>query len=631
MHVIGTAGHVDHGKSSLVRALTGIDPDRLKEEKARQMTIDLGFAWLDLPGLTDPVGIIDVPGHRDFIENMLAGVGGIDALLLVIAADEGVMPQTREHLAIIDLLQIRTGIVVITKTDLVQDQEWLQLVELEIAELLSQTALANAPMVRVSARTGEGIEPLRERIGLMLQGLPPAPDLDRPRLWVDRVFTIAGFGTVITGTLLDGALRVGQEVSIQPKGIKARVRGLQSHHQEREIIQPGSRAAVNLAGIEREAIQRGQLLTLPDQTSVSYFAFARFRHLMEASRPLKYNAEVKLFVGTAETVARVRLLEGENLAPGAETWIRLDLRDALPLSRGDRFILRYPSPGETIGGGEIIDPAAGFRFRRSQPDLIPRLEALAEADPVKLATQIAVEPLTLRQISEKTQLALDTVTESLRIAAGRGMITQLDERFWIEKHSFQALLERLIRSLTEFHQNEPLRPGMRPEKLRATLKLEPAPCEALISTALQQGLIKRALSGIVLLPGFAVRWSKAQKANIDKLMQAFEAAPYTPPSVKEASAMVGPDVLASLVELGELRQVSSEVLFTPIVFERLVLAIRDALEASGHTSVSLLRDQFNTTRKYALGLLEYLNAQGITKRDGDNHILASGDWAKILP
>lgn len=631
MHVIGTAGHVDHGKSSLVRALTGIDPDRLKEEKARQMTIDLGFAWLDLPGFADPVGIIDVPGHRDFIENMLAGVGGIDALLLVIAADEGIMPQTREHLAIIDLLQIRTGIVVLTKTDLVQDQEWLQLVELEITELLSQTALAHAPIMSVSARTGEGIESLRERIGLMLQGLPPPPDLNRPRLWVDRVFTIAGFGTVVTGTLLDGVLRVGQEVSIQPKGIKARVRGLQSHHQEREIIQPGSRAAVNLAGIDRESIQRGQLLTLPGQSSSSYFAFGRFRHLMEASRPLRYNAEVKLFVGTAETVARVRLLEGESLAPGTETWIRLDLRDALPLSRGDRFILRYPSPGETIGGGEIIDPAAGFRFRRSQPDLIPRLEALADADPVKLVTQIAVEPLTVRQISEKTQLPLDTVSEAIQIASGRGMITQLDTRFWVEKQTFQSLLERLTRSLTEFHQNEPLRPGMRPEKLRAALKLEPAPCEALLETALQQGLIKRALSGIVLLPNFAVRWSKTQKANIDKLMRAFEAAPYTPPSVKEASEMVGPDVLTSLVELGELRQVSPEVLFTPVVFERLVLAIRDALEATGHTSVALLRDQFSTTRKYALGLLEYLNAQGITKRDGDNHILASGDWAKILP
>ena len=256
MRVIGTAGHVDHGKSRLVEALTGIDPDRLKEEKEREMTIDLGFAWLTLPS-GEPVGIVDVPGHRDFIENMLAGVGGIDAALFVVAADEGVMPQTREHLAILDLLGVRNGVVALTKMDLVEDEEWLELVQIDVAELLEDTALADAPLVPVSAKTGQGLQTLLEELDRLLENAPPRSNLGRPRLPIDRVFTIAGFGTVVTGTLIDGDLRVGQEVEVLPHGLKARVRGLQTHKEKIERAVPGSRVAINLTGVSKDEVRRG--------------------------------------------------------------------------------------------------------------------------------------------------------------------------------------------------------------------------------------------------------------------------------------------------------------------------------------------------------------------------------------
>ena len=320
--VIGTAGHVDHGKSTLVKALTGIDPDRLAEEKAREMTIDLGFAWLVLPG-GETVGVVDVPGHRDFIENMLAGVGGIDLALFVIAADEGIMPQTREHLAILDLLGIGRGIVALTKVDLVDDPEWLSLVKEEISGALAGTALTGAPIVPVSARTGEGLDILITTLEAMLSDTPPRPDRGRPRLPVDRVFTMSGFGAVVTGTLTGGSIQVGEEVAIQPTGLRARIRGLQSHKQSVKMAPPGSRVAINLSGVEASQIRRGDVITRPGLLQPSTLMDVQFRLLSDAGRPLLHNAEVKLFTGAAEAVAHVRLLGDKVLQPGKTGWLQL--------------------------------------------------------------------------------------------------------------------------------------------------------------------------------------------------------------------------------------------------------------------------------------------------------------------
>ncbi|MDQ2690736.1 MAG: selenocysteine-specific translation elongation factor, partial [Chloroflexota bacterium] len=314
MRVIGTAGHVDHGKSTLIAALTGTHPDRLKEEQQREMTIELGFGWLTLPNGED-VGIVDVPGHRDFIENMLAGVGGIDAALLVIAADEGVMPQTREHLAILDLLQIPAGLIVLTKTDLAPDTAWLELVEADIRAVVGGTVMSTAPLVRVSARTGTGLDSLVSILESLLQEKPPRPDLNRPRLPIDRVFSMSGFGTVVTGTLLDGHLSPGDEVEILPSGQRGRVRGLQMHKRKEERAIPGSRTAVNVSGIETGSVQRGEVLVHPGQYQSTRRVDAHVHLLADSSSPLKHNSEVKFFVGASESMATLRLLGREELVP----------------------------------------------------------------------------------------------------------------------------------------------------------------------------------------------------------------------------------------------------------------------------------------------------------------------------
>ena len=321
MFVLGTAGHIDHGKSVLVHALTGIDPDRLREEKERGMTIDLGFAWLKLPGGRE-VGIVDVPGHERFVKNMLAGVGGIDLALFIIAANEGVMPQTREHLAILDLLEIQKGIVVITKKDLV-DEELLTLVRMEIEELVSNTTLSQAPIVAVSALTGEGLPELVSKIDELLGSVEPRRELGRPRLSIDRVFTIAGSGTVVTGTLIDGSLSVGQEVEIMPAGLKSRLRGLQTHKARIDTATPGSRVAANLVGVTTAQLQRGDVLTRPGWLIPTTMLTVKLHLLPYLHRTLRHSATVSFHTGAVETMAKVRLLEGDGLQPGKSTWAQL--------------------------------------------------------------------------------------------------------------------------------------------------------------------------------------------------------------------------------------------------------------------------------------------------------------------
>src|SRR5688572_20491584 len=376
MRVIGTAGHIDHGKSTLIAALTGTHPDRLKEEKEREMTIELGFGWMTLPN-GEEIGIVDVPGHRDFIENMLSGIGGIDAALLVIAADEGVMPQTREHLAILDLLQIPAGLIVLTKTDLAPDSAWLDLVETDIRLAVADTVMNDAPIVRVSAKTKTGLDSLISSLQSILQQKPARLDLNRPRLPVDRVFTMSGFGTVVTGTLSDGHLSVGDEVEILPGGLRGRIRGLQTHKKKEESALPGSRTAVNISGITIEQVHRGDVITHPDQYQPTRRIDARLRLLKDASSSIKHGDEVKFFVGASETVATLRLLGTEELNSGEEGWIQLELRAPVVAVRGDRYILRRPSPGETLGGGMIVDPRPKGRHKRFDEKILKSLESLA--------------------------------------------------------------------------------------------------------------------------------------------------------------------------------------------------------------------------------------------------------------
>ena len=417
MYVIGTAGHVDHGKSTLVKALTDIDPDRLPEEKEREMTVDLGFAWMTLPSGRE-VSIVDVPGHERFIKNMLAGVGAIDLALLIVAADESVMQQTREHLAILDILQIKRGLVVVTKTDLV-DEELVELVKAEVEDAVAGTSFEGCPMVGVSAYTGAGLEELKVVIDDILDQTGARRDLGRPRLPVDRCFSISGFGTVVTGTLIDGFFAVGQEVELAPSGMRGRIRGLQSHKARVEQSNPGVRLAVNLSGIARNDIQRGEFVTLPGWLRSTRRLDARLRMVKGAPHPLRHNAGITFHLFTSEVGARVRLLDADRLAPGEEGWIQLLLDDPVPMVKGDYFVLR--SAEDTLGGGQIVDPNPRRRHRRFNQETIEQLLMLDQGSGEDVIFSVANQwgPCDLRTLSQRSNLSTEEASGAGG-AAGRG-------------------------------------------------------------------------------------------------------------------------------------------------------------------------------------------------------------------
>lgn len=650
MRVIGTAGHVDHGKSTLVQALTGIHPDRLKEEREREMTIDLGFAWLSLPvgGALDEVGVVDVPGHRDFIENMLAGVGGIDAALFVVAADEGVMPQTREHLAILDLLQIQGGVVALTKIDMIEEgdrerrDEWLDLVESDLRAALAGTVLQDAPIVRVSARTGEGVEAVKQALGACLAERPGRPDLNRPRLPVDRVFTIAGFGTVATGTLLDGRLQVGDELEVLPGGRRGRVRGLQTHKQKEQIAVPGSRTAVNVSGVALDELQRGQVIAHPGDYRATQRIDVRFRLLPDASAPLKHNSEVKLYLGAAEVTARTRVLGAEEFAPGEEGWLQLELSQPVVAVRGDRYILRRPSPGETIGGGAVIDPQPKGRHKRFAAETIERLEALSQGDPADVLLQalLALGAAPLKEVIARSNLgreAAGAAVESL-LAGGQMLHIEADPRLppaplaaddlTLARGLWEQIAGRAEQEVAAYHKTYPLRRGMPREELRSRLKdsLRAAPASAarLFNAALRRLVVEDRLhedGPLVFLPQHAIRFSPAQQQRIDRLMQRFAQAPYAPPTPKESQAEVGEDIFAALLDLGQLVAVAPDVVFRREDYERMLADVRRLIAQNGSLTVAQARDHFNTSRRYILAFLEHLDAIGLTLRQGDERKL----------
>ena len=622
MYVIGTAGHVDHGKSTLVQALTGIDPDRLAEEKAREMTIDLGFAWLDL-GDGEETGVVDVPGHRDFIENMLAGVGGIDLALFVVAADEGVMPQTKEHLAILDLLQVQSGVVALTKVDMIDDPEWLELVSLDLSEALIGTVLEDAPVVAVSAKTGFGLAALKGILLDRLTAVPPREDKGAPRLPVDRVFSLSGFGTVVTGTLLDGRFQVGDAVQLQPSGLNGRIRGLQTHRTKRDVALPGSRVAVNLTGIGRDEVKRGEIVTLPGRVGSTILFDATYRHLPDADAPLKHNVEVKLFVGASEVVARTRVLGSQQIEPGQEGWLQLATRDPVAVVRGDRFILRRPSPGATLGGGRVLDPFPGRRHRRFRPDVVERLKTLSKGTPAELLLQTLsrLEPEKPGNVIKQSGLDQTTAQQAIEELTEQGQVIVLGTQL-MSRAGWQRTLDKVVAMLTEFHGERPLRLGMSREEVRSRLKLPAAVFNPLLSQAVTNDLL--ADDGTLLsLPMHEVTFTAQQQQAIDQLMRQFARAGFQSPSVKESKTAVGEDVYFALVDLGQLHQLNNEVVYTPDIYQQIIQQITDYLRQHSTINAAQTRDLFSTSRKYAIGLLEHLDDIKLTRRIGDNRELIS--------
>jgi len=625
MRVIGTAGHVDHGKSTLIAALTGTHPDRLKEEQEREMTIELGFGWLTLPD-GEEIGIVDVPGHRDFIENMLAGIAGIDAALLVIAADEGIMPQTKEHLAILDLLQIPTGLIALTKTDLAPDPEWLALVESDIRTTIAGTIMEDAPIMRVSAKTKTGLDELLSTLTDILQEKPARLDLGRPRLPIDRIFSMSGFGTVVTGTLSDGHLAIGDEVIILPSGRKGRIRGLQMHKKKEETAVPGSRTAVNISGVAIEEIQRGEVVTHPKQYQPTRRVDARLHLLKDISQPLRHNTEVKVFIGATETMATARVLGDEALNPGEEGWLQLELRNPVVAVRGDRYILRRPSPGETLGGGVIVDHQPKGRHKRFDQKVLKSLASLAAGSPADILMEaaLALNAAPVKEVVSRSRLEVAPAAQALDENLGNGQLLQLEDGnltinsdlLVIAVPHWNTLRDKSVQMVTAYHQNFPLRRGIPREELKSRLKLQPRVFNALVKKLSNEDALMDA-GGTVSLPGHEIRFDSGQQAKVQGLMRRFVDNPYSPPSVKESQAEVGEDVYNALVELGQLKQLTTDVVFRSGDYEAMVAKVRAFITEHGQMTVADARDLFGSSRKYMLALMEHLDASGVTIRDGD--------------
>jgi selenocysteine-specific elongation factor len=644
MSCIGTAGHIDHGKSTLVKALTGIDPDRLAEEKERGMTIDLGFAWLTLPGGRE-VSIVDVPGHEGFIKNMLAGVGGIDAALLVVAADEGVMPQTREHLAILDLLRVQRGVVALTKADLV-DEEWLELVREEVAEQLKPTTLAGATIIPVSAYTRQGLPELLVQLEHILDEIQERQNIARPRLPIDRVFSMTGFGTVVTGTLLDGTFRPGQEVEVLPQGLKTRIRSLQTHRHQVDVAVPGSRVAINLANVPRTGLERGNVVAFPGQLQPAMLIDARIQLLADAARPLAHNTLVDFYSGSQEMPAKVRLLDVEELKPGQSAWAQLRLSRPAVVARRDRFILRIPSPSITIGGGEIIDVQPRYH-RRFQQSVLAALETLerGSAEELVLAALDRRRELSragtkslhglvgyeLADIVKLSNLARDVTQQTLETLLSVGRVRRVGA-LWFAQTVWEALREEAVRLVSEQHRQYPLRNGLSKEEWRTRLNLPPKMAPEIFLALQEEGELAEANSatgttgGYIRLPDFVPTFTAAQQQQVERLLQKFRESPYTPPGRADAEAIVGPEVLAALIEQGRLVKLGSSmdaVLFLRESYEEAVAKLVAYLRVRGEMTAAEARDILGTTRKYILPLLEHMDERHITRRMGDIRVLGT--------
>jgi len=631
--VVGTAGHVDHGKSTLVRALSGINPDRLREEQEREMTIDLGFAWLTLPSGRE-ISIVDVPGHEDFIKNMLAGVGGIDLALFVVAADEAVMPQTREHLAIIDLLEVPQGVVALTKADLIDDAEWLELVQEDVRDELAGTVLEKASVVPVSALTGRGLPELLAELDRLLDQAQPRPDIGRPRLPIDRVFTVAGFGTVVTGTLVDGSLSVGEEVAVIPGGLSARVRGLQTHKVRETTATPGQRVAANLSGITVDDLSRGQVLTRPGWLEPTRLVDARLRLLPDAPWPLKHNALVDVYSGAARVEANVRLLDAEEMAPGSSGWVQFRLAEPMALVRGDHYVVRLASPSITLGGGRIVQPHPGRRHRRFRPDVIAQLEALSRGAPDDVLLQALARqgPIEARELVRRSNLPAEEAAAALASLLEQGRVILLGDARdpaslarsatgLLTIEAWNRLMDRATEALSAYHRRAPLRAGMPREELRSRLGLDASMANQLIDHAVREGRLASTAT-LVRLPSFTVSLSPEQQRAVDRMLAAFRASPASPPTYSQVEEALGPDLLQYLIEEGRLVKVSDEVLFDAEgladMQKRVVAFLRQQPDGA---TVAQIRDLLDTSRRYALSLLEELDRRRVTRRAGDVRFL----------
>ena len=624
--ILGTAGHIDHGKSSLVKALTGIDPDRLKEEKERGITIDLGFADLAYPdGLK--VGIVDVPGHERLIKNMLAGAGGIDIVLMVIAADEGIMPQSREHLSICNLLNVKKGLIAITKLDLVE-KDWLNLITDDVRNFAKGTFLEGAEIIAVSSRTGENIDALKEKIREASGDVEAKPANGLFRLPIDRVFTLKGFGTVVTGTAISGSISAVEDIEILPKGITTKIKGLQSHGESLNAAYAGQRVAVNLQGVAKEEIQRGDVLTIPDRIKPTSAVDAQIEILKDIDFHIKSRSLVHLHTGTSELTARIIIYDKEELEAGDKAFCQFRLQSPAVVMSGDRYIIRRLSPLLTIGGGEILDPSPRSRKRKEGTEDLKTFThgSLEEKISAKILQYKinGTSALNLHGWIKSELPEIDNAVNSLlkkdeiiRLAEGQSSHGRL-----LHKNAFEGFSVGVITALNNFHRVNPLKPGMPKEDLRAVFKgLDQKLFYELLSLIKDISIEKE----IARLKTFNISLSDDKKLLKDKLLKILEQSAFQPPAKDElASRLSGGMNSKELTELlklmaseGSLIRINDSLYLPSSTYIKMIQSLKKFFKSKQEMTVAEFRDILGTTRKYALPFLEYLDSNKVTLRAGD--------------
>jgi selenocysteine-specific elongation factor len=619
--ILATAGHVDHGKSALVKALTGTDPDRLPEEKKRQITIDLGFAELNLTGPDEQrfhVGIVDVPGHEDFVRNMIAGVGSIDLALLVVAADDGWMPQTEEHLQILTYLGVRRAVIALAKSDLGR----IDIVTEQIRNQLRETMFAESPIVPTSVRAGEGIENLKSAIASELTAMHPQCDFGKPRLFIDRIFTLRGIGTVVTGTLTGGQLHPGQSIIVQPQKLRARIRSIQSHGVEIERAQPGMRTALNLPDVAIGQIKRGDVITDSDLVaSLSLIAeiekSPRLRVHERAARPLKNGSSVYLHHGTLRVAATVTLLERKTLEPGQRTIVHLNLASPIFAFVGDRFVVRDASEQHTIAGGVVLDPGGvNYRDPMQRKLLLMRATAADDVD-VCVRSEIALRGFVPRTtLLNKSRFAAGEISEALaRLEAGNEIL--LREKIAADGEFWKKLLTQAIAVIDEAHKQNPERLGLDLNVLRSELRVEQLDVfEALIAELCAQDFVRKgaAIARTSHHPVLPVKLRAAE----GKIREALSQKPFDPPPRRELeSDPRARQVLRFLIESGDSIEIAPDVVLLRESFERMKWQIADFISRNGPATVSQLRQALDSSRRIMVPLLERLDSEGVTWRTGD--------------
>jgi selenocysteine-specific elongation factor len=614
--ILGTAGHIDHGKSALVKALTGIDPDRLKEEKERGITIDLGFADLHYPdGLT--VGIVDVPGHERLVKNMLAGAGGIDLVLLVIAADEGIMPQSREHLHICNLLKIKSGLIAITKADLV-DGEWLQLVEDDVKNFVKGSFLEGTAIVPVSSKTMSNIDLLKEKIREAALKVEPKPIKGLFRLPIDRVFTLKGFGTVVTGTAISGSISIDDDVEILPSNIKSKVRGLHSHGKPIQTAYAGQRVAINLQGIDKDELNRGDSVVIPEKLTPTKKIDANIE-MLEDTPVLKSKSLVHFHLGTSETVARIILYGRNEIKAGEHCYCQFRLKEPVIAMAGDRYIIRRFSPVVTIGGGEVLDPLS---FRRSFKEGTSDLSIFeAGTPPEKIAMKVqksGIQGIKISLIEGWIKAELTSIRDSIKSLKEKGILTQFEDVL-IHSSALSSFQDAVKNFMNDFHKKNPLKPGMSKEELRANFKIDPRLFGNLM-TSLKDIVIEKEL---VRLSSFRISLSQVDETVKTKILELLEKSGFQPPTKEELAESLKMDVkrfsdiLKLMAKEGSLVRISDSTHITASTYKMIIDNLKNFFSKKPEMTVAEFRDVFGTSRKYALPFLEYLDSNKITMRVGD--------------